>query len=160
MTQSWLQELEKKLEEGFSLFLEQNPYQASLLEKQNQKDSYELLMINYKEIQADAETKRNELLSIAKEVKEWAQRATKAREAKAFPLANKAEAHILNLKQKGERVWSELYELGKKFYSLKQRIQSIQEKGTRNVPNLDKEWIQFEAEEELEKLRRKSGFNN
>ena len=61
------------------------------------------------------------------------------------------------LKKQGETAWSELYVLGEKFISIKKRIDALSEKDTTNIPDLDKEWIRFETEEELEKLRRKGG---
>ncbi len=154
--ESWLDQLEKKLEEKFSEFLQFNPYQQSLLTKESQKDLFKNLKTKQTKLLESAELHRRELLDLAQHITEWEERAKRARQAKEKDLANKVQEHIESQMSHGRTLWKQLNQLGMEFKKLEEQIASITEKKNTNSScnSLDERWNQFEINQELEQLHK------
>ena len=94
MSATWLDELERVLEERLTDFLSENPYQELLLHQQHQKDHYQNLKRQRQQLQKEAEELRRQLLTLAGTVREWSTRSNRARKAGASALADRADQHI------------------------------------------------------------------
>ena len=161
MTPTWLDQLERKLEERLDAFLSSNPDQDRLLQEQHLQDRQRDLNSRRDQMQIQARDLRRQLLSLAEQVQAWGERTQKARNAGAEDLALRAEKHVNSLMDQGRDLWNELEELGQSFRDLDQRISGLnrkvsQQKGHRS---LDEDWALFEAHQELEELRRRQGFS-
>ena len=90
----------------------------------------------------------------------WHTRTERARRAGAKDLASRATAHLEGLMQQGRRLWGDLEDLSRRFKEVDQQLEAVIQQQKKAQPaDLDKDWAQFEAEQELEQLRRRSGFN-
>ena len=159
MSLSWLDELEKELEEKFSNFLQANPYQEKIFIKQREKDRYAYLELEKQQVQDKAKSLRNELLELAKDIKEWSKRSKRANKAGAKDLAKKADNHIQKLMSHGRNLWSELDHLGCKFRELDKEVLEINTQEIAAQSQREKEWAQLETDEELKRLKREKGLN-
>lgn len=144
---SWFEQLEARLEQQLEAFLRANPAQEALLQNQEQQDRQRTLRERRITLQHQAESLRAELLELAAEIQRWQQRVSRARQAGAEELAARAEAHRNALMEQGRQRWQLLVALGEAFAELETRAQ----------PDLDQAWARFEAEQELEALRRRQG---
>ncbi len=156
MSHSWLEQLEKELEKKFEDFLRSNPYQESLLIEQSQKEQFLKLQTNQKKIQATAERLRTELLELSENVREWKDRANRAKAAQAKELARKAEEHVNNLINKGRQLWSELDQLGSQFKRVQKELLEISKQAQNSKGTRQESWEKFDAEEGLNHLRKKN----
>ena len=161
MTPTWLDQLERKLEERLDAFLSSNPDQDRLLQEQHLQDRQRDLNSRRDQMQIQARDLRRQLLSLAEQVQAWGERTQKARNAGAEDLALRAEKHVNSLMDQGRDLWNELEELGQSFRDLDQRISGLNRKVSqqRDHRSLDEDWALFEAHQELEELRRRQGFS-
>ena len=156
MSITWLDQLEENLTQKLSAFLRENPYQELLLNHQEQRDLYQSLNEKQQEIQIKAETIREQLIQLVQEVEAWKRRATKARTAGSLALAKKAEKHLDLLIGRGRNLWNELEVLGGHFEANEEQLDLLFKETETEDSSFEKKWSEFDAEQELEKLRRKS----
>jgi hercynine metabolism protein len=161
MSPTWLDQLERNLEERLDAFLRSNPDQDRLLQEQHLQDRQRTLSSRRDQMQLQARELRRQLLSLAEQVQAWGERTKKARDAGAEDLALRAANHVNSLMNQGRDLWNELEELGRSFRDLDQQISDLNQKTSQRqgARSLDEDWALFEAHQELEELRRKQGFS-
>ncbi len=174
---SWLDDLESRLENQLEAFLRSSPAQEALLAEQERQDRLSQLRRQRLELQQQAEQQRQELLQLAVEIRQWQERVQRARTAGASELASRAEAHIAGLMERGRLLWQGLAELGQQFTALEWELSELgrrrsgdasaaRERGPADgtspeaaapeqPANLEGDWAAFEAQQELEELRRR-----
>ncbi len=173
---SWLDDLESRLDSQLEAFLRSSPAQEALLAEQQRQDRLSQLRRQRLELQQQAEQQRQELLQLAVEIRQWQERVERARSAKATELAKRAESHITGLMERGRLRWQGLAELGQQFNALEWELTELgrppaSNVGNRQAPNpsdgaspgaaapepanLDSDWAAFEAQQELEALKRR-----
>lgn len=157
---SWLEDLEARLENQLETFLAANPEQEALLRDQDDRDQRRDLMAQRRALQNQAERQRQGLLQLAEEIRSWQARILKARSAGADALADRAEARVDELMLQGRRHWEELAALGSRFAEIERAIAELaarQSEARRAAggADLERDWAAFEAEQELERLRRR-----
>ena len=168
----WFSRLEQQLEQQLDAFLQANPGQAQQLELQEQRERLQRLQRQRLELQSGAERERQQLLELAAEIAQWQERVTRARNAGATELAERAEAHLAGLMARGRDRWQALAERGARLQQLEAELQEAQAAGAtasaagpaakpRPEPgdDLDQAWARFEADQELEQLRRRQHRN-
>ena len=153
---SWLDDLERGLEQRLDAFLQANPHQDTLLREQHLKDRQRSLQQRRLQLQQEAQELRQQLLGLAGDVRDWTRRCQRAREAGATTLADRAEQHVQTLMQQGRQLWGELDSLGERFRSVEHDLAHLAEISKKPNPgrSLDEDWALFEAKQELEQLRR------
>ncbi|QNI69284.1 hercynine metabolism protein [Cyanobium sp. NS01] len=159
---SWLEDLEARLESQLETFLAANPEQEALLRDQNDRDQRRDLLAQRRALQSQAERQRQGLLQLAEEIRSWQARILKARSAGADALAQRAEARVEALMLQGRRHWEELAALGSRFAEIEQGIAELaarqsQARRAAGGTDLERDWAAFEAEQDLERLRRRQG---
>ncbi len=159
MSQTWLEKLENHLEAKLSQFLHANPYQESLLDEQCNKELYQTLKNQQKQLQLEADKLREKLILLAKEVRAWNKRSIRAKEAGASLLAKRAEKHLTKLMEQGRHLWLALDQLGNKFKENERQIIAISKESSASSNKSEEKWTKFEAQEELDQLRKKCGLN-
>ena len=155
---NWLDQLERELDQRLSAFLRNNPVQEALFREQHQLDRARALQRQRQQLQAEAEEQRRQLLALAAEVRAWTQRTQRARQANQPELAQRAEQHLTNLMEQGRNLWTDLADLGRRFQEVDAQLTDLKRRQSASRSNLDADWAQFEAEQELEQLRRKAGL--
>ena len=157
---SWLEQLEQELDARLSVFLRNNPVQDNLFSEQNLKDRAVALQRQREQLQSEAKQQRQQLLMLAEDVRAWRSRLNRARGAGAVDLAVRAEQHLTSLMNQGRALWADLEDLGRRFNEVEQQLKELhQQKQTPSPSTLEKDWALFEAEQELEKLRRNAGLS-
>lgn len=160
----WWEQLETRLERELANFLTANPAQQALLQEQEARDRQASLVGERGRLRRQAEQQRQQLLSLAEEIRSWRQRVDRARAAGAEPLAERAEAHLATLMERGRESWSQLADLGQQFAAVEAALQALavaeQATATSAAPagkldELEQAWAAFEAEQQLESLRRR-----
>jgi len=161
MSPSWLDNLERSLEERLEQFLRSNPSQDQLLREQHLQDRQRDLHNRRGQQQLQARELRRQLLTLAEQVQAWTQRGEKARRAGALELAQRADQHVVALMQQGRELWEEFEALGLQFAELEEQLNSLktQEKQSTSRRSLDEDWALFEAQQGLEELRRRKGLS-
>ena len=161
MAPTWLDQLERNLEERLDAFLRSNPDQDRLLNEQHLQDRQRNLNSRRDQMQIQARDLRRQLLSLAEQVQAWGKRTNKARNAGAEDLALRAEKHVNSLMNQGRDLWNELDALGQSFRDLDQQISSLNQRASeqKGHRSLDEDWALFEARQELEELRRRQGLS-
>ncbi|AKN61684.1 hypothetical protein WB44_11940 [Synechococcus sp. WH 8020] len=161
MSPTWLDNLERGLEERLEQFLRSNPAQDQLLREQHLQDRQRDLHNRRGQQQLQARELRRQLLTLAEQVQAWTTRSEKARRAGALELAQRADQHVAALMQQGRELWEEFEALGLQFAELEAQLNSLktQEKQSTSRLSLDEDWALFEAQQELEELRRNQGLN-
>ena len=161
MSPTWLDNLERGLEERLEQFLRSNPGQDQLLREQHLQDRQRDLHNRRGQQQLQARELRRQLLTLAEQVQAWTTRSEKARRAGALELAQRADQHVAALMQQGRELWEEFEALGLQFAELEAQLNSLktQEKQSTSRRSLDEDWALFEAQQELEELRRTQGLN-
>ena len=156
---SWLEQLERELDQRLSGFLGNNPLQDQLFQEQHRRDRAQALQRQRQQLQQEAEQQRQQLLHLADDVRAWRQRSDKARQANASELANRADQHLQGLMDQGRQLWNDLDDLGRRFNEVEQQLLDlkIQEKKP-SGSDLEKDWALFEAEQELRELRKNAGL--
>ena len=156
---SWLEQLERELDARLSAFLRNNPVQDHLFSEQHLKDRAGALQRQRQQLQSEAKQQRQQLLRLAEDVRAWRSRVDRARTAGAGDLALRAEEHLSSLMNQGRSLWSDLEDLGRRFTEVEQRLKELrQQQQTPSPSTLEKDWALFEAEQELDQLRRDAGL--
>ena len=165
---SWLEELEARLNQQLESFLRANPQQEALLAEQAQRDRQQRLLHERLKLRQEAELQRQGLLRLAGEIRQWQERSERARGAGAEELAARAEAHIATLMEQGRNRWQTLAELGERFAAVERDLAELTAAPTPPAPGrsgervadgmaeLEQDWRRFEAQQELEALRRRN----
>lgn len=158
---SWLDELERSLEQRLDAFLKANPHQDILLRDQHLQDRQRSLEQQRLQLQHQAHDLRRQLLNLAEEVRNWTARSDRARTAGAQELAKRADQHIQALMNQGRDLWTELNALGATFQTVEQQLDQLMTSNTKPSPsrNLEQDWALFEAQQELDELRRQHGLS-
>ncbi len=165
---SWMEELEARLNQQLESFLRANPQQEALLAEQAQRDRQQSLLQERLKLRQEAELQRQGLLRLAGEIRQWQERSERARGAGAEELAARAEAHIATLMEQGRNRWQTLAELGERFAAVERELAELTAAPTPPAPGrsgervadgmaeLEQDWRRFEAQQELEALRRRN----
>ena len=161
MSPTWLDNLERSLEERLEQFLRSNPSQDQLLQEQHLQDRQRDLHNRRGQQQLQARELRRQLLTLAEQVQAWTKRGEKARGADALELAQRADQHVIALMQQGRELWDEFEALGLQFAELEEQLNSLKSQGQHSTSSrsLDEDWALFEAQQELEELRRSKGLS-
>jgi len=163
---SWLEELEARLNQQLESFLRTNPQQEALLAEQDQRDRQQRLLSERLKLRQEAELQRQGLLRLAGEIRQWQERTERARGTGADELVSKAEAHIATLMEQGRNRWQTLAELGERFTTVERDLAELTATPSTPAParaagvadgmaELEQAWSRFEAQQELEALRRR-----
>ena len=156
---NWLEQLERELDQRLSAFLRNNPVQNQLFQDQHQQDRAQALQRQRQQLQQDAEQLRGQLLKLVTEVRAWTDRIDRARRAGALDLAQRAQNHLDGLMAQGRNQWTDLANLGRRFSEVEAQLQELSKQAQSSRPGLDDDWARFEAEQELEQLRREKGLS-
>ena len=157
---SWLEQLERELDARLSAFLRNNPVQDQLFSEQHLKDRAGALQRQRQQLQSEAKQQRQQLLRLAEDVRAWRSRVERAKAAGATDLAVRAEQHLTSLMNQGRALWTDLEDLGRRFNEVERQLKELhQQQQTPSPSTLEKDWALFEAEQELELLRRNAGLN-
>jgi hercynine metabolism protein len=150
----WFSRLEQQLEQQLEAFLQANPAQEQLLLQQEQRERQQRLRRRRLELQASAERARSDLLRLAGEIRQWQERA---------------EAHLADLMGRGRDHWQALGQLGEDYRRVEEDLRAMAENPGAAQPSaqaevnggpaggsddLEQAWTRFEAEQDLEQLRR------
>ncbi len=180
---SWLDDLEARLDSQLEDFLRSNPDQEALLAEQERRDRIEALRRQRLQLQQEAERARADLLQLASDIRCWQERVAKARHAGANDLAERADAHVAELMERGRQRWQALAELGQRFNAVEWELSELgrQATGSGAAPgaqktadsqasggggadvsggedmggDLGEAWAAFEAQQELEALKQR-----
>ena len=156
---SWLEQLERELDARLSAFLRNNPVQDNLFSEQHLRDRAGALQRQRQQLQSEAKQQRQQLLRLADDVRGWRSRVDRARAAGADDLAKRAEQHLSSLMNQGRALWADLEDLGRRFNEVERQLDElVQQQQTPSPSTLEKDWALFEAEQELEQLRRDAGL--
>lgn len=156
---TWFDDLEARLNQQLEAFLQANPAQQARLREQEARDRQEQLGRQRLQLQQQAQQQRQALLELAGEIRQWQGRTTKAHQAGAGELAARAEAHLATLMLQGRQRWQQLAELGARFAQVEAELQQLQARAQAaankaSSGSLEDAWAAFEAEQELQKLKR------
>jgi len=156
---NWLEQLERELDQRLSAFLGQNPVQEQLFRQQHQLDRARSLQRQRQQLQREAEEQREQLLALAAEVRAWTERTERARRAGEQDLSRRAEQHLRGLMDQGRTLWADLGDLSRRFKEVDQQLSELSRQQSNGVSTLNRDWALFEAEQELEQLRRDAGLS-
>ena len=155
---TWLDQLEQELDQRLASFLRNNPVQEQLFREQHQRDRVRALQRQRQQLTAEATEQRRQLLALAADVKAWSDRMVRARNAGAKDLAQRADQHRAQLMEQGRKLWGDLTDLGRRFEEVDRQLSEIKQQ-QKKPSSLDEDWALFEAEQELEELRRQAGLS-
>ena len=156
---NWLEQLERELDQRLAAFLSQNPVQEQLFRQQHQLDRARSLQRQRQQLQQQAEEQREQLLALSADVRAWTERTERARRAGEQDLSRRAEQHLRGLMDQGRTLWADLGDLGRRFKEVDQQLSALSRQQSNGVSSLDRDWALFEAEQELEQLRRDAGLS-
>ena len=156
---NWLEQLERELDQRLAAFLSKNPVQEQLFRQQHQLDRARSLQRQRQQLQQDAEEQRKQLLALAADVRAWTERTERAKRAGEKELSKRAEQHLNDLMNQGRTLWMDLADLGRRFKEVDQQLNELSRQQRSSVSSLDRDWALFEAEQELEQLRRDAGLS-
>jgi hercynine metabolism protein len=156
---NWLEQLERELDQRLAAFQSQNPVQEQLFRQQHQLDRARSLQRQRQQLQQDAEEQRKQLLALAADVRAWTERTERAKRAGEKELSKRAEQHLNDLMNQGRTLWMDLADLGRRFQEVDQQLLELSQQQRSGVSSLDQDWALFEAEQELEQLRRDAGLS-
>ena len=156
---NWLEQLERELDQRLAAFLSNNPVQEQLFRQQHQLDRARSLQRQRQQLQQQAEEQREQLLALAADVRAWTERTERARRAGEQDLSRRAEQHLQGLMDQGRTLWADLGDLGRRFKEVDQQLSALSRQQSNGVSSLDRDWALFEAEQELEQLRRDAGLS-
>ena len=156
---NWLEQLERELDQRLAAFLSQNPVQEQLFRQQHQLDRARSLQRQRQQLQQQAEEQREQLLALSADVRAWTERTERARRAGEQDLSRRAEQHLRGLMDQGRTLWADLGDLGRRFKEVDQQLSALSRQQSSGVSSLDRDWALFEAEQELEQLRRDAGLS-
>ena len=100
-----------------------------------------------------------QLLALAADVRAWTERTKRARRAGEQELSRRAEQHLNGLMDQGRSQWTDLADLGRRFKEVDQQLSDLSRQQSSKSSSLEQDWALFEAEQELEQLRRDSGLS-
>ena len=158
MESSWWQRLEQELEQQFDRFLSDHPNQKELLDQEHWNEQQRHKHQRLLGIDQEAQDLRQRLLKLSKEISAWSGRVKRARTAGAHDLASRAETHLSHLMGQGRAQWQALASLGEEAKQLKQELAATKQPPTSRTgtaADLEDAWKRFEAEQELDELRRR-----
>ena len=155
---TWLDQLEQELDQRLASFLRSNPVQDQLFREQHQRDRVRALQRQRQQLTEEATEHRRQLLALAAEVKAWSDRIERARRAGAADLAQRADQHRGQLMEQGRKLWGDLTALGRRFDEVDRQLSDIKQH-QKKPSTLSEDWALFEAEQELEELRRQAGLS-
>ena len=156
---SWLEQLERELDARLSAFLRNNPVQDNLFSEQHLKDRAVALQRQRQQLQSEAKQQRQQLLKLAEDVRAWRSRVDRAKAAGAADLAERAEQHLTSLMNQGRALWADLEDLGRRFSEVERQLEELRrQQKTPSPSTLEKDWALFEAQQELDQLRRDAGL--
>ena len=156
---SWLEQLERELDARLSAFLRNNPVQDHLFSEQHLKDRAAALQRQRQQLQSEAKQQRQQLLQLAEDVRAWRSRVDRAKAAGASDLSERAEQHLSSLMNQGRALWADLEDLGRRFNEVERQLEDLRrQQQTPSPSSLEKDWALFEAQQELEQLRRDAGL--
>ena len=155
---TWLDQLEQELDQRLASFLRNNPVQEQLFREQHQHDRVRALRRQRQQLTGAATEHRRQLLALAADVKAWSDRTARARNAGAKDLAQRADQHRAQLMEQGRKLWGDLTDLGRRFEEVDRQLSEIKQH-QKKPSTLDEDWALFEAEQELEELRRQAGLS-
>ena len=156
---NWREQLERELDQRLAAFLSNNPVQEQLFRQQHQLDRARSLQRQRQQLQQQAEEQREQLLALAADVRAWTERTERARRAGEQDLSRRAEQHLRGLMDQGRTLWADLGDLGRRFKEVDQQLRELSRQKSSGVSSLDRDWALFEAEQELEQLRRDAGLS-
>jgi hercynine metabolism protein len=156
---NWLEQLERELDQRLAAFLSNNPVQEQLFRQQHQLDRARSLQRQRQQLQQQAEEQREQLLALSADVRAWTERTERARRAGEQDLSRRAEQHLRGLMDQGRALWADLGDLGRRFKEVDQQLSALSRQQSNGVSSLDRDWALFEAEQELEQLRRDAGLS-
>ena len=156
---NWLEQLERELDQRLAAFLSNNSVQEQLFRQQHQLDRARSLQRQRQQLQQEAEEQREQLLALAADVRAWTERTERARRAGEQDLSRRAEQHLRGLMDQGRTLWADLGDLGRRFKEVDQQLSALSRQQSNGVSSLDRDWALFEAEQELEQLRRDAGLS-
>tara|TARA_X000000950_G_scaffold188405_1_gene227788 strand:+ start:78 stop:554 length:477 start_codon:yes stop_codon:yes gene_type:complete len=156
---NWLEQLERELDQRLAAFLSNNPVQEQLFRQQHQLDRARSLQRQRQQLQQQAEEQRKQLLALSADVRAWTERTERARRAGEQDLSRRAEQHLRGLMDQGRTLWADLGDLGRRFKEVDQQLSALSRQQSNGVSSLDRDWALFEAEQELEQLRRDAGLS-
>ena len=160
MESSWWQQLEQELEQQFDRFLSDHPNQKELLDQEHWNEQQRRKHQRLLGIDQEAQELRQHLLKLSKEISAWSERVKRARIAGADDLASRAETHLSHLMGQGRAQWQSLASLGEEAQQLKQELAAAKQPPKSkpgSAADLEEAWRRFEAEQELDELRRRKG---
>ena len=160
MESSWWERLEQELEQQFDRFLSDHPNQKGLLDQEHWNEQQRRKHHRLLTIDQEAQDLRQRLLKLSKDISAWSERVKRARAAGAHDLAGKAETHLSHLMGQGRAQWQALASLGEEAKQLKQELAAAKQppkSRTGTAADLEDAWKRFEAEQELDELRRRKG---
>ena len=89
----------------------------------------------------------------------WRSRVDRAKAAGAADLAERAEQHLSSLMNQGRALWTDLEDLGRRFSEVERQLMELRrQQQTPSPSTLEKDWALFEAQQELDQLRRDAGL--
>ena len=156
---NWLEQLERELDQRLSAFLSQNPVQEQLFKQQHLVDRVRSLQRQRQQLQQEAEELRKQLLALAADVRAWTERTKRASLAGEQELSRRAELHLNVLIDQGRSQWTDLADLGRRFKEVDQQLSDLSRQQSSKSSSLEQDWALFEAEQELEQLRRDAGLS-
>ena len=160
MESSWWQRLEQELEQQFDRFLSDHPNQKELLDQEHWNEQQRRKHHRLLAIDQEAQDLRQRLLKLSKDISAWSERVKRARAAGAHDLASRAETHLSHLMGQGRAQWQALATLGEEAHQLKQELAAAKQppkSRTGTAADLEDAWRRFEAQQELDELRRHKG---
>ena len=156
---TWLDQLERELDQRLSAFLRSNPVQDQRFREQHQQDRAAALQRQRQQLQQEAEQQRRRLIAVATEIRSWTDRTARAKQAGANDLARRAQTHLDGLMAQGRHQWTDLDKLGRRFSEIEAQLQQLAKEQPASSSDLEQDWALFEAEQELEQLRRDKGLS-
>lgn len=161
MSASWFDDLTRELERQLEVFLDDHPSQRQLLEQEEQAEAQRRRQRRLLEIAAAADRERQRLLTLSREIRQWRERVDRARSAAAADLADRAEEHLGRLMGQGREAWQALEALGEEDARLRaelnRREAPPEPAASGTGDQLEQDWAAFEADQELQELRRRQG---
>ena len=156
---SWLDQLERELDQRLSAFLRSNPLQSQRFQDQHQQDRAVALQRQRQQLQQEAEQQRKRLIDVAEKIRSWTERTKRAKQVGADELACRAQTHIDGLMAQGRQQWSDLDNLGRRFGEVDAQLKDLANQTASSSSGLEQDWALFEAEQELEQLRHDKGLS-
>ena len=136
MASSWFEELEARLEQQLESLPAGQPRAGRPAGRAGgPRPPAWLLQKRRRSLQAQAEQRRQELLRLAGEIRQWQERITRARAAGATELADQAAARCEALMEQGRRAWQELADLGQSFAATEAALEELTARARQSRPS-------------------------